>query len=139
MTNLSNQLLAVQEALEIAKLYPIRYPHDGAVKVIQAIDEARASLPAIIKAVGELEAEAVPDNVLPISPDEDAVNKALNALDEMADAWAKAVNLSAMIATIVTGSDPLHPIQTLVRQAYCEGLYEGRFSHAVNPAIESKP
>lgn len=40
------RLEVARGALEIARLYPIRYPQEGAVKVIQAIDQARAALDA---------------------------------------------------------------------------------------------
>lgn len=58
---LTDQLRQVQEALEIARLFPIRHPHNGASAVIKAIDHGRALLPAIIERVGEL--ESVPDDL----------------------------------------------------------------------------
>lgn len=38
-------IAAAREALEIARLFPIKYPHlDGAAKVIRAIDDGREAL-----------------------------------------------------------------------------------------------
>lgn len=77
------------------------------------------------------------DNVVPISPSAAATTKALAGLDAMADKWAESVKLDACVISLVikSGKNP-DGIVAFIKQAYAEGLYEGRISHETYPKQE---
>lgn len=66
-----------------------------------------------------------------MTPDEEmAVRRAFAGLEEMSDAWAAKVSLTAMVASVASKDDRESRIDALMRLAFEEGIYLGRISHA---------
>lgn len=61
--------------------------------------------------------------------DAEKVAKAMAALDTMAEVWAAQTNLLRNVQVLCAAPDREARIRAFIKQAYAEGLYEGRTSH----------
>lgn len=66
-----------------------------------------------------------------IKPDE-SVKKALAALDTLATVWAAGFDLRGAVRAMRALPDGEDRLIAFVKQAWCEGAYEGRTSHATS-------
>lgn len=99
------------------------------------VGNIRDYLPLHIEAITPDRPVAMPDVTLSTAAsdeklaDELATQKALAALDELAESWAEEVELARMVAAIADQDDRETRIIALAKQSLIEGAYLGRTSH----------